>query len=178
MRATKITGMIAIAALCAAAEKPELRGAKFVSNGMGFANGVSVKATVAVEPPAPLKSVFENMSFAIYVNAPGETYHRVIEDSINRAYFGYDISTERIQNTDRIRVTIAPMSMTVDELEAGQGAHKVSGFRFLVLPRYPPPVVVENGDTIALDLLVSPDGKQKIVDYLEISYKPAANAKH
>jgi hypothetical protein len=68
--------------------------------------------------------------------------------------------------------------MTVDELEAGQNAQKVSGFRFLVLPRYPDPVVVENGDTIALDLLVSPDGKRKIVDYLEISYKSAANSKH
>jgi len=102
----------------------------------------------------------------------------VIEDSSRRAYFGYDISTEPIPNTDRIRVTIAPLSMTVDELEADQGAQKVSGFRFLVLPRYPAPVIVENGDTIALDLLVSPDGKQKIVDYLEISYKPATNPKH
>jgi hypothetical protein len=178
MRVIKVTGIFAIAVLCAAAEKPGLQGAKFVSHSMGFPNGVSIKATVAVEPPAPLKSVFENMSFAIYVNAPYETYHRVIEDSSRRAYFGYDISTEPIPNTDRIRVTIAPLSMTVDELEADQGAQKVSGFRFLVLPRYPAPVIVENGDTIALDLLVSPDGKQKIVDYLEISYKPATNPKH
>jgi len=178
MQAIKIIGVFMIATLCAAAEKPELRGAKFVSNGMGFANGVTAKATVAVEPPAPLKTVFEGKSFAIYPTDGGNKYHRVIEDSTQRAYFGYDISTELMPDTGRIRVTIAPLSMTVDELEAGQDAQKVSGFRFLVLPRCPPPVVVENGDTIALDLLVSPDGKQKIVDYLEISYKPATSPKH
>src|SRR5260370_9445490 len=39
----------------------------------------------------------------------------------------------------------------------------------MLIPRYPPPQVIENGDTIALDLLVSPDGQQKVVDYLQIS---------
>jgi len=38
-------------------------------------------------------------------------------------------------------------------------------------------LVVENGVTIALDLLVSADGKHKIVDYIEISYKPATTPK-
>ena len=84
--------------------------------------------------------------------------------------FGYDISTERIPNSDRVRVTIAPLSLSVDQLEAGSGAKKLSAFRFLVLPRYPS-LVVANGDTITLDLLVSVDGKQKIVDYIQISYK-------
>lgn len=45
-------------------------------------------------------------------------------------------------------------------------------------PRYPPPFVVESGDTIALDMLVSADGKQKIVDYIELSNKPSTGPEH
>jgi len=176
MRAIRIIGIFLIAILPAAADGPERRGTKGVSTGMGFANGIKVNATVYVEPAGP-RSVFDNMSFGIYT-ASGDKYHRVVEDDTQRAYFGYDISTERIPNSDRIRVTIAPLSASVDELEAFGVSHKIVGFRFLVLPRYPAPVVVESGDTIALDLLVSPDGKQKIVDYLEISRKPAINLKH
>lgn len=175
MRAIKISSIFLLAALVATAEKPGRQGTTFVSNSMGFANGITAKATIAVEPPAPL-SVFDNKSFSI-LTTTGNEYHRVIEDDAQHAYFGYDLSTERIPNTDQIRVAIAPLSVTVEQLDARPGAKAVSGFRFLVLPRYPPPLIVQNGDTIALDLLVSADGKLRIVDYIEISYKPAPNPK-
>jgi hypothetical protein len=35
-------------------------------------------------------------------------------------------------------------------------------------PKYPPPQIVQDGDTIAIDLLLSPDGRQKLVDYIRI----------
>lgn len=173
MRLIKTFGILAIAVLCASAEKPAPQGTRFVYNSMGFSNGVTAKATIAVEPPAPL-SVFAGMQFAIW-SRTGDKYHRVVADTSQRAYFGYDISTEPIPHSPKIRVTIAPLSLTVDELETLFGATKVSGFRFLVLPRYPPPFTVENGDTVALDLLVSADGKQKIVDYIELLSKPPAH---
>jgi len=49
------------------------------------------------------------------------------------------------------------------------------------LPKYPAPQVVYDGDTIALDLMVSPDGRERIVDYIQFvfgptSIKPAAAA--
>src|SRR5260370_42443759 len=37
------------------------------------------------------------------------------------------------------------------------------------LPKYSAPQLVKSGDIIALDLLVSPDGKQKIVDYIQFT---------
>jgi hypothetical protein len=175
MHRIKISAIFLVAALCAAAQKADRQGTTYVSNSMGFSNGVTAKATIAVEPPAPV-SVFENKGFSISTTT-GDVYHRWIVDDSQRGYFGYDIGTERIQNTDRIRVTITPLSLTVDELEVDSRAKKLSGFRFLVLPHYPPPLVVENGDTIALDLLVSADGKQKIVDYIKISYKSATKPK-
>jgi hypothetical protein len=171
----KISAFLLVAALCAAAQKADRQGTTFVSNSMGFSNGVTAKATIAVEPPAPL-SAFENKGFSISTTT-GDTYHRWITDDSKRGYFGYDISTERIPNSDRIRVTIAPLTLTLDQLDAGSETKRLSGFQFLVLPRYPPPLVVGNGDTIALDLLVSADGKRKIVDYIEISYKSRTDPK-
>jgi hypothetical protein len=34
-------------------------------------------------------------------------------------------------------------------------------------PRFPPPQVLHDGDLIELDLMVSPDGTQKVTDYIE-----------
>ena len=48
MRAIRIIGIFLIAILSAAADGPERRGTKGVSNGMGFANGVKVNATVSL----------------------------------------------------------------------------------------------------------------------------------
>jgi hypothetical protein len=175
MQRIKISAIFLFTALCAVAQKTNRQGTPFVSNSMGFSNGVTAKATIAMEPPAPL-SVFENKGFSISTST-GDKYHRWIVDDIKRGYFGYDISTEPLQNGDRIRVIIAPLTLTVDQLWVGSETKKMSGVQFLVLPRYPPPIVVANGDTIALDLLVSADGKQKIVDYIEISYKSGTTPK-
>jgi hypothetical protein len=178
----KIASLLLVTATFAPAQKTDRPGTTFVSNSMGFANGVTAKATIAAEPPAPL-SVFETMMFSISTSN-GDTYHRWIVDDSQRGYFGYDISTERIPNGDRIRVTFVPLTLPPDQLNlppgqasADQEAKKLAAYRFLVLPRYPAPIIVGNGDTIALDLLVSADGKQKIVDYIEISYKTPSNPK-
>src|SRR5260370_10497915 len=40
--------------------------------------------------------------------------------------------------------------------------------RLMTLPKYPPPQIVHDGDIIELDLMASPDGKQKLTDYIEI----------
>lgn len=176
MHHTKMLAIFLVAALCTAQQKADRPGTTFVHFSMGFANGVSAKATIAVEPPAPL-SVFEHERSGV-LTTTGDTYHRWIVDDSKRGYFGYDISAEPVLNGDRIRVTIAPLSLTVDQLDAALKTKSISGFRFLVLPRYPPPMIVEKGDTIALDLLVSSDGKQKIVDYIEMSYKPLGSPKY
>ena len=42
----------------------------------------------------------------------------------------------------------------------------------VLLPKYPEPQVINESDTIELNLLVSPDGKQKVVDYIQVAKKP------
>jgi hypothetical protein len=43
------------------------------------------------------------------------------------------------------------------------------------LPKYPPPQTVYDGDTIALDIMISRDGREKIVDYIQLT-APAKSA--
>ena len=48
------------------------------------------------------------------------------------------------------------------------------------LPKYPASQIVHSGDTLAMDLMVSKDGRERIVDYVEFSFggkavKPAAD---
>jgi hypothetical protein len=38
------------------------------------------------------------------------------------------------------------------------------------LPKYPPPQTVSSGDSIAMDLMTSPDGSERIVDYIKFSF--------
>ena len=37
------------------------------------------------------------------------------------------------------------------------------------LPKYPPPQTVYSGDTIALDIMISSDGRERIVDYIQLT---------
>ena len=176
MHRTKVCASFLVAAALPAQQKTDQPGTTFLHFSMGFASQVTANATIAVEPPGPL-TVFENMRLGTISDKGGDTYHRWVADDSKRGYFGYDISAEPLRNGDRIRVTIAPLSLSVDQLDAASKYKGFSGLQFLVLPRYPPPFTVKNGDTVALDLLVSADGKQKIVEYIEISYKSLGSPK-
>jgi hypothetical protein len=80
-------------------------------------------------------------------------------DKATNAIIGYDLLAEPAGAPDRFLVRIE--SLTKQPREG----------RLAPLPKYPPPQIVKEGDTIALDLLVSPDGKQKLVDYITIARK-------
>ena len=137
----------------------------------GFINGVSANISMVAEPP-DYKLQFT--STGVFTH-DGKTYSRVVADDKGLVYFGYDVMTETVAGTDRIRVTIGPLSLTANSLNSlfsNSNDHTdYGGLRFLVLPKYPPPQIIESGDTIALDLLVSADGKQKAVDYITFTLK-------
>ncbi len=152
-----ILGVVSLSA----AERP----GKIVSHGMTFENGVTVHIDVVAEPPVPQNSSIQGTG----INYSEGKLHRYIWKDHEKIYFGYDLTAEPSPD-GTIRVTIDPLSLSVDELDKLAGAKMFSSFR-PVIPRCPYPQIVKDGDTIAFDILVSPDGKQKIVDYLEFSLK-------
>ena len=129
-----------------------------IMSGYGeFANGINVRFTAVAEPP--FKGA-QGMPGGIAVRK--DRIQRDMIDTTNRQYFGYDLLVEPAGGK-RLRVTILPLSLQPNDV--GDSLSPV------LLPKYPPPEVVDDGDTIALDLLVSPDGRQKIVDYIQVGWK-------
>jgi hypothetical protein len=131
----------------------------------GDKGGFVVRYRTVAEPPKHVAS-FNKLGGG--VTQDERKVHRFMFDDTNQVFFGYDLSVEPVPGTSRSRVTFEPLSLTADQLRVNFKPLG-SGFRSMLIPRYPPPQVVDNGDTIALDLLVSPDGQQKVVDYLQIS---------
>ncbi len=91
------------------------------------------------------------------IEVGAEAIHRSIIESTTGVYFGYDL-TFRGDRTSGYQAVFGPLSTT--------------GGRALVQPKYPPPQPVRDGDTIALDLMVSPDGTKRIVDYIRFLSQP------
>jgi hypothetical protein len=97
--------------------------------------------------------------------------HRFMIDRAAKTYFGYDLGL----TPDASGSYLA----TFEPLSKGEGVSGLEGdgLRPLPLAKYPAPQSVRDGDIIALDLMVSPDGKQKLTDYIEVvAHEPPAAA--
>jgi hypothetical protein len=142
---------------------------------MGFPNGIEVRAVSVLEgaeempPPG-----------GISFDTDRNILHRVLHDPAKKIFLGYDLAVEPIAGARRIRVIFMPLSLSLSET-TGDPWKIDPELHYMILPQYPPPQIVDDGDTIALDLLVSPDGKKKVVDYLHIYFRTSTKenaAKH
>jgi hypothetical protein len=91
------------------------------------------------------------------------TMHRYMIDRSNRLYFGYDLVLGTRDATGGYMATFQPLSQT-DHLDSDE----IAGMKFMMLAKYPAPQLVHDEDTIAVDLMVSPDGSQRLTDYIRI----------
>jgi hypothetical protein len=159
-RISLILLLLCAATLSAADRRP---GSLLVFDGVFNDVGIVLHTDMVSEPPG-----YRESPSGYTIDHEGVFHHYVVNDSL-LVYFGYDLTMKPVPGTSKIRVLIEPLSLTVQKLnqsQTGQDKLDFARLRFLVLPKYPPPQIIESGDTIALDLLVSPDGKQKVVDYL------------
>jgi len=142
-----------IAAIAASAlAQPE----GLVLSGSGtLPSGIVVRFRTIIEPHT---SSSELKSFNGGVTAGAEAIHRIMWD--NSIYFGYDVGVAR-SAPGSFSVTFLPLSISPERM-VGKPLTPAPQ------PHFPAPQTVENGDTIALDLFVSPDGRHKVVDYIQI----------
>jgi hypothetical protein len=97
-------------------------------------------------------------------------FHRVMVDRRSGSYFGYDLVIGAGDATNGYLATFQPPSGTSGVFKQVAGG---TPLRLMPLLKYPTPQVVRDGDIIELDLMASPDGKQKLTDYIEIlSHEP------
>jgi hypothetical protein len=147
-----------------------------IFNGSASNHGVRYRFATAVEPVESDRKWGDGIGGGFRYQAGKE--HRVMLDSSSHLFFGYDLAVERADSAGSCRVTISPLSLTLDEFFetlSSRLQHRpeidTTIYQPLSLPTYPMPQIVRASDAIALDLLVSPDGKQKVVDYIQVSCK-------
>lgn len=111
----------------------------------------------------------------IYTSNSGNLVHRIMTDKKNKIYFGYDLLVEKQDKSERFKVSFKPLSKK--PFDFGKDNTNVSGFNYYSqfedfkekkLPNYPKDIVIEDGDTLTLDLLENPKTKTKISDLIKI----------
>ena len=91
--------------------------------------------------------------------------HRYMGDDVRKIYTGYDIGVEPGSNGG-LRVTLMPLTISLAKLSLPDNG---SGWSMAPLPKFPPAQEIQQGDTIALDVMVNPATGQRIVDYITIT---------
>jgi hypothetical protein len=126
-----------------------------------LANGLIVDLRTRIEP-ALAKSQILLVWSGIQSNR--DRIHRTVMDKVTNTIVGYDLFAESDGVPDRFVVRIEPLTKRPMD---GQ---------YALLAKYPPPQTIREGDIIALDVLVSPDGKQKLIDYIEVRGRSSPGA--
>jgi hypothetical protein len=106
------------------------------------------------------------------ISTDANSIHRDMIDNRSGTYFGYDLVIGSGDAVNGYVATFQPLSTTGGVVSRG-GVILTRAPE----PRFPPPQVLHDGDVIELDLMVSPDGKQKVTDYLEfLAHEPEPTA--
>jgi hypothetical protein len=163
MRKTSFFLLVSACAALAEESGRQPRPGQVLSFGFGGANNIEILIDVVVEPRgAGLPTQINSGSIASAREGNGA--YRYTIDEVHRQYFGYDISAEQTSVAGEYRVTISPLTWTPTKEQGPLSP--------VFLPRYPAPQIMRESDTLELVLLSSADGKQQVVDYIQVRYKP------
>jgi len=131
-------------------------------------SGISIRVRTVATPQGIDWSILAGGAMASEAN----TIHRVTIDKRRATYFGYDLLVGSGDAASGYLVTFQPLSST-----AGLMSRVSANLIRAPEPRFPPPQVLHDGDVIELDLMVSPDGTQRVTDYIEfLAPRPAPSA--
>jgi len=149
--------------------------AKAQSSSIQFANGVTVAIQTETVPPSNSNSL--GNIYSSDTIASDSVVHRVMTDTKNKIYFGYDVVVEKQVETGKFKVSIKPLSKSPAQLlnkyetQSGNTPDYVS-FTSRSLPKYPEAVILNDGDSITLDILENLQTRSKISDIIKIISKP------
>lgn len=154
-------------------------------------SGLTVIFTSKTEPAG---SVRQTAVGSIEVAGENNVIHRAFIDAKRAVYFGYDLTVEPYDETGGFKLTFKPLSTKPSKLarqiaagqtnlkqgtSSGVGGTVSSGgqsktdqsvpLTALELPEYPGPQFVQEGDTLALDVLVNPQTGVKIIDLIKVA---------
>jgi hypothetical protein len=100
-------------------------------------------------------------STSALLSTEGSRIQRVGFDPHDQVWFGYDIAVAG-DPANGFLLTFGPPSAVAPRRPGGNAA------KVMPLRKYPGPLTIGDGDIIAIDLMASADGTQKLTDYIQI----------
>lgn len=147
-----------------------------VRTGGRLSNGVYVAfKTDYVGSKSDLSLSGQDRFIETQVVAESNVLHRVLVNSVTGSYFGYALEVEPVEGAKRFRVSIKPLSPEFQQRLRQESASRKNAGRQalplveLQLPRFPEPQFIDDGDTLALDVLINRQTGVKIVDLITVS---------
>jgi len=154
--------LFAAAALALADSPGDLGPTRIMSGSASLKSGITIRFATYAVPGGKGAAGYGEGGISDGVNA----IHRFMKEPTNGRYFGYDLELTGDEASGYWGV-FRPL------YETGGSYVSINGERVHAAAlKLPPPQPVRDGDTIALDIMASPDGTQRIVDYIQISLKP------
>ena len=127
-------------------------------------SGVTIKLKTVMEPAMP-RSKFVPLGTGF--RSDGNTMRFILWDDVSASCFGVRVDVSAEENGGVRRVTFGPVGPEGAGMSVAFGDRP---YKESPLPKYPPPQELRDGDTIALDLMVSADGKERVVEYLKFEF--------
>ena len=96
----------------------------------------------------------------------GNTIHRVVLDREGNPVFGYDLVVEPVGDAKKFRVTAQPLAA---DFEQRLRARRTGAAPVPTLARAAAPQTLDDGDAVALDLLVNSQTGVRVVDVVKVA---------
>jgi hypothetical protein len=137
-------------------------------------SGVTISSRINYEPWPPRNWAFDKAVMG-FDPTGGDTVRRYICDLDALSCFGFDMTVSGTPTDESLQVSFGPLTVSETVRESLDASAHGRPLSFAKLPKYPPPQTVHIGDTIALDLMISADGRERIVAYFKFIRAPQAH---
>lgn len=138
---------------------------------VSFPNGTFIQTGIGTVPPGQSGVSVSNTSVATVASATRErgVFRRILKLSDGRAII-YEIAVKRLGESNQFEVALdswMPTPVEAREMEIDPERVETN-----FLSNYSAPLTINDGDTLALDVLVNPRTGVKLVDYFRITSRP------
>jgi len=140
-----------------------------------MAGAINGQFSVAFRTQRNPSNAFGSMSGMVEVYANG--VYRVWVDKTGGIYFGYDLAIEPLNDGKQFRVSVNPLNREYAKRLEEDGRLKSleerrsASLGNATLSRFPEPRIIDDGDSLALDVLINRQTGVKLVDVMTISSK-------
>lgn len=129
-----------------------------------FKSGITIAIKTEITPADATNKTLGNIGHSVSTSTSENTMHRLITDKKNKLYFGYDIAVIPDFEKGKFKVSIKPLSINPNKLLIN-----LDNLTAQVLPKYPDEILVDDGDSITLEILENPQTLIKIIDVIKIT---------